>query len=343
VTTDVVSGWYVIGICLAYGMAAWLLQLHRAVAPREWLRERIWSLEARIDAEDWENKAGWKKNLERISKSISKPWWRLSISTVQAGWRNIHGLEDEHVLKLPAFVVDEQLRSEGARLAGIRGADAKSLAKRIDKALEPRQREDKPSLARRKSREEAPDADDRAALLREVRVWRHNRSDRNYEDLAGLLGKAVWLTLLALAFVVGLALLFDRESFFLFGAAGALISRLTRVLKRRPRASDYGAEWSTLILSPAAGALAGWVGVLIAAVLADPPFDVLSDHFASVWDDASQPLGFFIAFVFGFSERLFDRLLAAAESQVRGKVPPEEEETKSETETKGTAPHETDE
>lgn len=339
---DIVADWYVLAACVGYGGAVWLVQMYRVVPPRDWLLERIWSLEARIDAEDWRTGGSGKSDLDKVETWVKGPWLFVPISRVQAGWRNIHGLEDEHVLELPAHVVDEQLKTARARLAGIAGDEAAGLVKRIDQALhqEPPHPvrgasallqmvgpEAASLLERIEGVEESTAPRRNAALLQEANIFRHNRSDSNYEDLAGLLAKAVWLTVVALAIVVALSVLFDRESYFLFGAAGALISRLTRVFARRPKATDYGAEWSTLILAPAVGALAGWVGVLITTVLADPPFDVLSDHFAPLWDDATRPLGFLVAFVFGFSERLFNRLLGVAETQVGGKLPTEEAAT----------------
>lgn len=302
--TDLVSSYVVLGICLGYGLAAWLVQMHRVAPPRDWLLERIWHVKAQIDSENWEIGKEGKHDLGQVEKAISKRWLFVPVSKVQAGWRNVHGLEDKHVLELDREVVNEQLETARTRLKAISGPQTASLVKRIDTALQ-----------------SGHPHNERAALLREVEIFRHNYNDTNYENLANLLGKAVWLTWVGLAIIVALAALFDRESYFLLGAAGGLISRLSRVLPRRPKASDYGAEWSTLILSPAAAALAGWVGVAITVALANDPFNVLSDHFAKPWDDAAAPLGLLLAFVFGFSERLFDRLLGVAERQIGGKLP----------------------
>jgi hypothetical protein len=59
------------------------------------------------------------------------------------------------------------------------------------------------------------------------------------------------------------------------------------------------------------------------SVLAGDPFNVLSDNFDHLWDDATDPLALLIAFIFGFSERLFNQVLSLAESQVGGVLPVE--------------------
>jgi hypothetical protein len=276
------------------------------------LLERILFLEARTKKD---NHPTWEADLHEIKARIDRGWVRVPSSMVQAGWRNVHEVSAELVLTDSDALVYERLASACSQLKGIPGERAKDLVKRIEGAL-----------AEEPTADEGGRSSNRRELLREADLFRHDTNDRNYEDLAGLLGKAVWLTLVALAIVVGLAVLFDRESYFLFGAAGALISRLSRVLKRRPSASDWGAEWSTLVLSPAAGAVAGWMGVLVTSVLAREPFGVLSDHFIGPWNNASQPLGFAVAFVFGFSERLFNRLLGTAVTQVGGALPKEEKD-----------------
>lgn len=292
--TNFASDITVLWICLGYALAVLLVWRYQVAAPRDWLLARIEQDKLRIPKG--------KDSLEDLQKKIAKPWPFVRASRVQAGWRLVHALEDDR--ELATDRVDEELRTALSRLSRRSTPESESLKKRIGKALE-----------------STSSLDLKRAVFREAKEFLHDESDRRYEDLAGLLIKAVWLTVVTLALIVALAVPFDRESFFLLGATGALISRLTRVLMRRPSASDYGAEWSTLILSPAGGALAGWIGVLIAVTLAGSPFDVLDDRFGEMWDDASDTLGLFVAFVSGFSERFFNRLLGTAESQVTGALP----------------------
>jgi hypothetical protein len=302
--TDMVPDLTLVSVCGAYAIVSWVLLAYRVVSPREWLLERIKTLDALLPAG-----SVWRPSLDWFAESLGKPWWRLPTSKVQAGWRHIHRVEDEVILDAPGYRVIEQLKSAQTRLEAVKTYETKALVERIKESLK-----------------KSPGGDERRALLRESQVCLHDLSDGNHEDLAALLAKAVWLTTLALAIVVGLGFLFDRETYFLLGGAGALISRLTRVLRRRPKAADYGAAWSTLILSPAGGAIAGWIAVLIAATLAGDPLNALDDAFAVPWDNAESVLGLGIAFVGGFSERWFGRLLGVAETQLGGKLPKEEAE-----------------
>ena len=121
--------------------------------------------------------------------------------------------------------------------------------------------------------------------------------------------------------VSALAFLFDRQSWFLLGAAGGLVSRLTQILKRRPTAKDYGADWSSIILSPATGALTGWIGVAIIVVLAQDPVKLLDAKFAAPWDNATLPLGLLVAFLCGFSARFFTKLVDSGISAIGGAFP----------------------
>jgi hypothetical protein len=106
-STDLVSNAYVVAICAAYGVAAWLIQMYRVATPRDWLLERIYSLEARIETEHWAADTPGRDQLTQIEKSVDRWALILPVSKVQAGWRNVHGIEDQHILELPAYLVDD--------------------------------------------------------------------------------------------------------------------------------------------------------------------------------------------------------------------------------------------
>src|SRR4029453_15382405 len=101
---DVVSDVYVFLACAGYGLAIWVLQLSRVAGPRDWLLQRIWYLMEKIDTEHWTVGAAGKEELEKVRKWIDRPWIVLPTSRVQAGWRNVHGLEGETLLWRPGGV-----------------------------------------------------------------------------------------------------------------------------------------------------------------------------------------------------------------------------------------------
>jgi hypothetical protein len=117
--------------------------------------------------------------------------------------------------------------------------------------------------------------------------------------------------IVVLAFAVGNPVL------FIAGAAGGYLSRLARQLKRADVPSDYGASWTTLFLSPIVGALSGWFGILLIVLLADSKLAILGAAFQQVeWGCPLAPLTLGLAFLLGFSERLFDEIISTLEKQV---------------------------
>ena len=66
-----------------------------------------------------------------------------------------------------------------------------------------------------------------------------------------------------------------------------------------------------LYLSPIAGAIAGWLGVLLVSALADSSVNVLGSAFSGIWNSPGL-LAFGVATVSGFSERVLNRVLQEA-------------------------------
>jgi hypothetical protein len=156
------------------------------------------------------------------------------------------------------------------------------------------------------------------ALLVEAQALIYDRGDTDFARLVSWQNKAVWLVTCGLLLMVGLGMALGHLALFLVGAAGGLMSRLSRALHRQDVLTDYGASWSPLFLSPVVGALAGWSGLLLAAVLHQ--FGILGSLFDALkWDDSLAPLALGLAFVLGFSERAFDSLLGAIDDKI---VPP---------------------
>jgi hypothetical protein len=95
---------------------------------------------------------------------------------------------------------------------------------------------------------------------------------------------------------------------FLAGAVGGFMSRLARALKASDTPTDYGASWNTLFLSPLLGSLAGFFGVLMIQGLGT------GGALTTALTDAPLALPA-LAFLLGFSERLFDSLVSALDKQ----------------------------
>jgi hypothetical protein len=92
-----------------------------------------------------------------------------------------------------------------------------------------------------------------------------------------------------------------------------------RALRREELPLDYGASWTTLFLSPLFGALAAWFGVALITLATQPSVNLLGDAFRLVeWNTPTAPATLAVAFLLGFSERLFDAVVGAVERHAEG-------------------------
>jgi Abnormal spindle-like microcephaly-assoc'd, ASPM-SPD-2-Hydin len=159
-----------------------------------------------------------------------------------------------------------------------------------------------------------PPSERRAALLSEARNQLYDASDTEFASIASWHKKTAWLIGSSLLLVLALSATFGHAPFFLLGALGGLMSRLSRVLARQQLPTDYGFSWTTLFLSPMVGALAAWSGVLLLALAVR--YKVLGDLFASVsWADPYSELALGLALLLGVSERLFVKIVEGVEGK----------------------------
>ena len=235
---------------------------------------------------------------------------------ILAGWRALHAREVDAVADLSTPELRAELVARAAQLTDesvALGEAAVAAAKAL------------------RADSEAPGdavAEGRATLKQVLTVVYDSR-DSAYEEAAEVYRKTLWLAGIGAVAIVALGSAIEQgQIFFLVGAVGGLMSRLTRILSRRPRANDYGASWSTLILAPIAGGLAGWLGVALTEALASEDFGLLdAGTFESIFSgsdglegsDATVALA--VSFIFGFSERLITRATTAAEERVVPKLP----------------------
>jgi hypothetical protein len=244
-------------------------------------------------------------------KKINHPL--LTLSKVLAGWRLLHAAErvricatdDSSGLCANALIAIDRLNRIGR-------PDCLALATHLDDARK-RLRDPSGNDAAH------PDTGDVRVLLMEGLRVAYDHDESELETAAEAQRRTVWLTFVGL-FVVTVLGLIGRSNFLLFGALGGFLAPLTRVWQRKAGTEEYGTSWGILMLSPVAGAIAAYAGLLIVRFLADSDINLMGDVFEdNSWDSPDSPVALGLAVLFGFSGTLLSRLALAAGSQV---VPP---------------------
>lgn len=168
-----------------------------------------------------------------------------------------------------------------------------------------------------------PNLQMRRQLLGQALVMIFDARDQRFMALTDWQNKATWLMLVGSTLIAVLGGVDGNIMLFVFGAAGGLLSRLMRAVHQPEFSVDYGASWSTLFLSPMCGALSAWFGVALITLLAHPKVGLLGGMFSLVRWEHTQPVTTMgAAFLLGFSERLFDSLIEAAQNKSAIVVPP---------------------
>src|SRR6202158_5418449 len=245
------------------------------------------------------------RELQDARASLEKratPWEWLFSSRGQemACWNLVHKAEVALLKGLGAAEINARLMTAQQQLLEVDKSSAKSLAGRIDEEL--------------KRVNAAVDIEARRQLLSEATSYIYDHKDTEYSSLTSWQNKAFWLTLVGLILIWAVATMMDHVVLFVAGAAGGFLSRLNRQLKRADVPTDYGASWSTLFLSPVAGAISAWFGVALIMWLNE--LHVLGTAIAVSWDQSTSAATLAAAFVLGFSERLFDGLVSQLENTI---------------------------
>ncbi len=139
--------------------------------------------------------------------------------------------------------------------------------------------------------------------------------------------KAAWLVSSGVFLVIVVAWTLGSPLVMAAGALGAFVSRLLRFVTRDDASGDERLlnrlPWTALMAGPVLGALAAYGGVLLIELLVG--FGVLGETFAgvtrTVTDGAMTEVTLAIAFLFGFSERLLDRVATTAGDTVAAEEP----------------------
>ncbi len=246
---------------------------------------------------------------EQLDKAVQAAGSR-SEDRILEGWRLAHGVEPFLGPKLPIELIGARLLVLGHELAKSTVDGRAELGRRMLEAVRP-------------VPEKEPAASDATlrALLAEGLSQTYDARDDYFDGLVQENRRTTWLTTVGLVGIAGLSLAFGRSEFFLMGAVGGLFSRLTQVLRRRPEPTDYGVSWGPLMLGPVAGALGGWVGILVLAAMAAAGLDPLNAELTPNWDQTAHSTELAVAFLLGFSERFLQRILASTTE--RTAPPPE--------------------
>lgn len=253
------------------------------------------------------------QRLEAIAERAKPAKRRLRIrdganrDNILGAWRVARTVELDYVKTFSPEDTHARLVSLAATLGDDEHLGRRNLAGRIRKMIDPPQGVPPPTL------------EELQAMLREAMRQDFDARDTLYETLAFENLRASWLAYLGLGFAVVLALVLDHSELFLAGAAGGLLSRLARVLRGRPLPNDYGASWGPLMLSPVAGALAGWLGVLLIGGFADGGLEIFAANLQVSWNKGPDGVELAMAFLLGFSERLFT---SAVTSSTEKLLPP---------------------
>jgi hypothetical protein len=235
-----------------------------------------------------------------------------------AAWNLIHKAECLILETLDPLQVRVRLFMLAGELSKCTRPAAAELASTINGVLSPCGPDAKNPLQRFAGG--TPDTDKTLkALLREAQRSVYSQRDTAYAQFMTMHHQVMWMTSVALLICVLLSMDIGNSRLLLIGATGGVLSRLTRTLmnpKHLP--TDYGANWTSMYLSPVSGALAAWAGILMVSILANPGLGILGQTFAAIrWETASTPITLAVAFLLGFSERFFDQVASMLEQHAQ--------------------------
>jgi hypothetical protein len=297
----------ILALPLVFLISIWLIRWNNIAKPsRLGVIAQLRELQGRFPPGSWFADSLGTAQHELQRKGLVLDWLFWSRGQEFAGWNLVHKAELA-LLEDPAQTsldkINARLASAEQRLAELDRGAARSLGQRVAAALE---------ADPAKMGEQA-----RRQLLIEATSYIYESGDSGFAAMTSWQNKSFWLTMVGVALIWTVGVTERHASLFLAGAVGGFLSRLTRELKRADVPNDYGASWSTLFLSPVAGAISGWFGVALIMLMTDPIVGVLGGPLKVInWDSSNIAATLAAAFVLGFSERMFDRIVAHLETAV---------------------------
>jgi hypothetical protein len=297
-------------LCFTYWLAMVIVRWNRVARPtRELLKAEINSLRAKLETISADDKTVGPSKIKGLLDAASSlidntvdPLWRKAANFLFwsrgqeiTGWGYLHEAEIQMTPFLRPETVTARLERSEQQLRILNDAPSLALANAIHQELT--------------SPQTPVNLERRGALLAEALNSNYQREDNDFADLVSWQNKTSWLVGCGLVLILVLTAAVSHHSIlFLVGATGGMISRLSRSLDRKDVPTDYGASWTTLFLSPVAGALGAWAGILLSGLAVQ--LNILGPVFKIDWSSAlCQPTTLGIALVFGFSERLLDGVL----------------------------------
>jgi hypothetical protein len=297
----------ILALPLVFLVSIWLIRWNNIAKPsRLGVIAQLREMQGRFPPGSWLADSLGAAQHELQRKAVVLDWLFWSRGQEIASWNLVHKAELA-LLEDPAQTsldkINARLASAEQRLAELDRGAARSLGQRVAAALEA----DPATMGEQARRQ----------LLIEATSYIYESGDSGFAALTSWQNKSFWLTMVGVALIWTVGVTEGHSSLFLAGAVGGFLSRLTRELKRADVTNDYGASWSTLFLSPVAGAISGWFGVALIMLMTDPTVGVLGGPLKVInWDSSNVAATLAAAFILGFSERMFDRIVAQLETAV---------------------------
>jgi hypothetical protein len=283
------------------------------------LRAEIEDLNLQLDLEAL-NSPGKKTEIETMKDALSGITRRMNQigpldrilwtrGQEEAAWTQVDAVERALAVMQSFESVKAHLESAEQDLRAIPTKDASAFADLVKSELE------------RCASESSAALDDRfRSLLYEALSAIDAHSENDLDDTMNWHNKSLWLT------CVGILLLVSLEgarrgggALFAAGAAGGFLSRLMRAINQVDNPTDSSAYWTTLALSPVVGALAGWTGIVLVELAVS--LGVLGTAFSGIsMANGYGSLTVALAFLLGFSERLFDSITGSIEDKAAQKA-----------------------